>query len=277
MTETNRQIALDYILDQIKKERSFNMANLVDSRLYSDKYKDLNDEAIADAWFNLFLDGWITPGIDQSSGNWLYKGWFTVTPYGKSQIESIGPDYFPVFLDPVSTITELKKTISNIDPIALRYFEESLWAIKKRLFLSAIVTMGCASERSILLLVEAVLDYYDDASLRSSFDKSDKIKPKFELLKKTIKDRSLKKDLLSMFSSDVEKCRDVKYLFIDFDNILDQMFQIYRTNRNDAGHPSGIIFDMDITRAEAAMFRKYCKIIYGLVSYIETAISMRPP
>ena len=151
----------------------------------------------------------------------------------------------------------------------------ALWAIKKHLYLSAIVTMGCASERSILLLIEATLDYYNDQELREQFNKSDKIKPKFELFKKIIEKRRLKRELAEIFRSDVIKSDDLKRQFIDFDNTLDQMFQIYRTNRNDAGHPSGIEFDQDITRAEAAMFRKYCRIIYNLISYLNEATSLR--
>lgn len=198
-----------------------------------------------------------------------------ITSYGKTQLGLLGEDYYPVFLDPVSTISGLRSTIPKIDDVALSYFEESLWAIKKHLFLSAIVTMGCASERSILLLIEATLDYYDDQKLRDEFNKSDKIKTKFELFKNTIAKRGLKRELLTILESDLTKCSELKRLFIDFDNTLDTMFQIYRTNRNDAGHPSGIAFDKDITRAEAAMFRKYCKIIYGLIAYIEEAKNLK--
>jgi hypothetical protein len=135
--------------------------------------------------------------------------------------------------------------------------------------------MGCASECSILLLIDAMLDYYDDITLWERFNKSDKIKSGYELFKKTIEEKGLKRELLSLFVGDKSKYDDLKHLFIDFETTLDTMFQIYRTNRNDAGHPSGIEFDQDITRAEAAMFRKYCKIIYGLIAYINEAKSLK--
>lgn len=277
MPKMDGQLALDFVLELLRRDKHIhNLSNYLDSRdrIFDGKYREVGKNAIVEAWTNLFLDGWIGPDPSQSSDS-LTHGWLRLTSYGKSQLESIGEDYYPIFLDPGSTIQALKSTIPNIDIIALKYFEESLWAIKKHLYLSAIVTMGCASERSILLLIEATLDYYNDQELREQFNKSDKIKPKFELFKKIIEKRRLKRELAEIFRSDVIKSDDLKRQFIDFDNTLDQMFQIYRTNRNDAGHPSGIEFDQDITRAEAAMFRKYCRIIYNLISYLNEATSLR--
>lgn len=275
MPEKDVQLAVDYVLEILKKTKDIvNIYNYLDTdtrkTAFGGKYKEVDKDAIVEAWTNLFLDGWIGPDPTQMNGD-LVGGWLRITSYGKSQLESIGEDYYPVFLDPVSTISRLKDTIPNIDPLALKYFEESLWAIKKHLFLSAIVTMGCASECSILQLIDEMLDYYDDTNLQERFSRSDKIKFKYELFKKTLEERGLKKELLSLFASDQRKYEDLKRLLIDFDTIIDRMFQIYRTNRNDAGHPSGIEFDQDITRAEAAMFRKYCRIIYGLIAYINEA------
>lgn len=277
MSEKNGLSALDYILKTLKEDRdgSANLSNILDDRkdTFKGEYKEVDENSIDEAWLNLFLDGWIRPKAH--TGDWLNTNWFQLTSYGESQLGMIDDDYYPVFLDPISTISSLKSEISNIDSIALKYFEESLWAIKKHLFLSAVVTMGCASECSILLLIDTMLDYYDDADLRTNFRKFDRIKPRYELFKKTIEKSGLKKELLSLFESNQNKYDDLKHLFIDFETFLDRMFQIYRINRNDAGHPSGIEFDQDITRCEAAMFRRYCKIIYGLIAYMNEAKSIK--
>jgi len=150
----------------------------------------------------------------------------------------------------------------------LKYFKEALWAIQKNLYLSAAVTMGCASECSIIALIDAVMEYYSDTDLDSKFNNENKIKPKFELLKNTIRDKKLKKDLLQKFEHDKDKHDDLSKLFIDFETMLEMMFHIYRINRNEAGHPTGVEYDKDIARSQAAMFRKYCKIIYGMIGYI---------
>jgi len=178
MPKMDGQLALDFVLELLRRDKHIhNLSNYLDSRdrIFDGKYREVGKNAIVEAWTNLFLDGWIGPDPSQSSDS-LTHGWLRLTSYGKSQLESIGEDYYPIFLDPGSTIQALKSTIPNIDIIALKYFEESLWAIKKHLYLSAIVTMGCASERSILLLIEATLDYYNDQELREQFNKSDKIK-----------------------------------------------------------------------------------------------------
>ena len=239
MPEKDGQLAIDFAIESLKAEGKVNLANALAYRktAFGGRYKDVDEDAIIDAWTNLFIDGWIGPDPDQSSGDW-FKGWLRITSYGKTQLGLIENDCYPVFLDPKSTIQELQKTIPHIDPLALRYFEEALWAIKKHLFLSATITMGGASEASILSLIDAVIDYYGDTTLNAAFDRNDKIKPKFDLLLSTMKDRNLKKDLLAVFNSDRGKCDNIREIFINVETILRRMFDIYRINRNDAGHPT---------------------------------------
>jgi len=262
--ERDEQKAFDSVLKYLKnkKDSSIMFWNvLLEYKQYdSGIFADVDPDDVSEILQDLFLDGWFSPDYTQS-GNWL-----RLTSYGKSQLEL---DYKPVFLDPVATIQEIEESIPNMDSIALDYFRESLWAIKKRLYLSATVTMGCASERSILLLIEAVLDHYsNDKTLISQFNKSYSIKKKFNLLIKAIKDKDLKNELLLKYQSDNDKIDEINRLFVDIDTHLDQMFSIYRINRNDAGHPTGRKFNEDIVKATAAMFKNYCEIIYGLISHL---------
>lgn len=221
-------------------------------------YRDLDLELVSESWQNLFLDGWFSPDPKRPEG-------YILTTYGKSQLERA---YHPVFLDPVSTIQDIRDSIRNMDSVALDYFQESLWAIKKGLYLSATVTLGCASEQSILLLIEAILDYYGDDELRVKFNNRRSIKSKFDLLVETIQNKNLKKEVPEKFRSDKVKYEEITRLFIDFDTMLNQIFSIYRINRNEAGHPTGRHFDEDIVKANAAMFKKYCEVIFGLISYL---------
>lgn len=263
--ERDEQKAFDSVLKYLKNKKDspilFQNLLLDYEQFESGIFEDVNLDDVSEILQELFLDGWFSPDNTQRSGNWL-----RLTSYGRSQLEL---DYKPVFLDPVATIQEIEESIPNMDSIALDYFRESLWAIKKRLYLSATVTMGCASERSILLLIEAVLNYYsNDKTLISNFNKSNSIKKKFNLLIKTIKDKDLKNELLSKYQSDNDKIDEIRRLFVDIDTHLDQMFSIYRINRNDAGHPTGRKFNEDIVKATAAMFKNYCEIIYGLISHL---------
>lgn len=263
--EKDDQKALDVILAKLKStSRHINLRNILIGIKQSktrgeEPYKDIDLDQASEVLQNLFLDGWFSQDIDQ------LENWLILTSYGRSQLEM---DYHPVFLDPTSTIQDIKGSIPSIDSVALDYFQEALWAIKKRLYLSATVTMGCASEQSILLLIEAVLNHYGDDTLRQEFDKLGSIKNKFELLMKSIKQKNLKNELLENYKQDTEKCEDIKRLFIDIDTLLNQMFSIYRINRNDAGHPTGRKFTEEIVKANAAMFKKYCEIVYGLILYL---------
>lgn len=258
MPEKEGQPPINFILERLRKETYHGFSLNNELGLAKDyggsSHEPLNEKAIGEAWLKLFLDGWIKtePGKVGNS-DWLNAEHFKLTSYGRRQLKQIGEDkdYYPVFLDPDGTISKLKSDIPNIDLIALDYFEEALWAIQKNLYLSAAVTMGCASECSILALIDAVVDYYNssDPDLNNKFNRDNRIKPKFEVLKNTIRDKGLKKDLLDKFKPDKVKCDDINRKFIDFETMLDMMFHIYRINRNDAGHPTGTEYDKDIARS----------------------------
>lgn len=261
--ERDEQKAFESVLKYLKnkKDSPILFQNVLQEYKHHESgfFADVGPDDVSEILQDLFLDGWFSPDHIQ------FGDWLRLTSYGRSQLEL---DYKPVFLDPVATIQEIEESIPNMDSIALDYFRESLWAIKKRLYLSATVTMGCASERSILLLIEAIVDHYNDKTLTSKFSKSYGIKKKFDLLIKTIKEKGLKNELLSKYQSDNDKIDEINRLFVDFDTHLDHMFSIYRINRNDAGHPTGRKFNEDIVKSTAAMFKNYSEIIYGLISHL---------
>ena len=268
--ERDEQKTLKWVLDELKRnpDSSIMIKNILFSlndfkaRSPSDRYEGVDLEYAAEILQSLYLDGWFRPDWNNTNSDWL-----KLSSYGRSQLDL---DYQPVILDPVVTIKDLKDSIPNIDSITLDYFTETLLAIKKRgLWLSATVTMGCASEQSILLLIEAILNYYNDEKLIIKFNNCYTIKTKFDLLMETIKQRNLKKDLLTKFKSDKSKCDEISRLFNDVDVLLNQMFSIYRINRNDAGHPSGRKFDENIVKSNASMFKKYCEVVYGLIALVE--------
>jgi hypothetical protein len=48
-------------------------------------------------------------------------------------------------------------------------------------------------------------------------------------------------------------------------NIIDSTFDIIRTTRNDAGHPSGNIIEKETVHANLLLFPIFCRRIYGLI------------
>ncbi len=260
--DSEDQYALRLLLDALKLDRgTFDIHNFVGLRRDRKMLKPSLD-SILEQYQNLYLDGWFIMDLEQGCRPNFVK----LSTYGKAQLRL---DYLPVFLDPISTITELKKAIPDIDNIILDYYAESLLCLKKRLFFASIVTMGCASERTILLLIEAIQKYYDDIELNKKFENLKNVKLKFELMLQTIKERKLKTELLEQSKDNSQTTERIKNLFIDVDTHLEQMFSIYRINRNDAGHPTGKEFSLDIVRTQAAMFIRYCEVIYSLMSHLQ--------
>ena len=99
MPKMDGQLALDFVLELLRRDKHIhNLSNYLDSRdrIFDGKYREVGKNAIVEAWTNLFLDGWIGPDPSQSSDS-LTHGWLRLTSYGKSQLESIGEDYYPIY------------------------------------------------------------------------------------------------------------------------------------------------------------------------------------
>ncbi len=54
----------------------------------------------------------------------------------------------------------------------------------------------------------------------------------------------------------------------DYITILTGVFQMIRTNRNNAGHPTGKAIDKDTLFGNLQVFIPYCKYIYRLKDYL---------
>lgn len=59
--------------------------------------------------------------------------------------------------------------------------------------------------------------------------------------------------------------------FVEIETIIDTLFQIYRINRNDAGHPIGVTMDKDALRCNLAAFRRYAETIFGIKDALDKA------
>lgn len=192
---------------------------------------------------------------------------YELSPYGKLVSEKIEEDF--IVLDPSSTIEKLKNTVPNIDAIAVMYYEESVKAYKADLLLAATVTLGASAERSILLLIDGFNKFTKDTNIEKKFDDAKSIKTKYDLLKQFYNDKKVGKQLKSLQSSRKTKVNNLDSILIDFETTLDNMFNIYRINRNDAGHPTGKAMEKDVVRANLAMFKRFAQTVYGMIDALE--------
>lgn len=75
MPQKDGQLAIDFAIECLKSSDLSSLANALAYRktAFDGKYKEIGEDAIVDAWTNLFLDGWIGPDPHQGSGDW-FKG-----------------------------------------------------------------------------------------------------------------------------------------------------------------------------------------------------------
>jgi hypothetical protein len=52
--------------------------------------------------------------------------------------------------------------------------------------------------------------------------------------------------------------------------ILERVFYLIRTARNDAGHPTGRKIEKEVIHANLLLFPSYCKRVYGLIEYFSS-------
>lgn len=179
--------------------------------------------------------------------------WLSLSEYGKIAIASSNP----IPNDPTGYLSRIKRDISNIDEIIETYLAESIRTYNINQLLSSTITLGCASERALILLIEVYENTFNDEIAKSNFSK--KISGKFI---KTQFDE-LNRSINSILHTLPYELKD------NYTNTLTGVFQMIRYNRNDAGHPTGKSIDKEALFASLQVFIPYCKFIYNMIEYFE--------
>jgi hypothetical protein len=203
---------------------------------------------IEDIIWDLIMEGLVRPGSKAGEG----LPWFHVSEYGKTVLITQLPQPY----DPDGYLTEIR-SIPNIDDVIISYLEESLKAFRIHCHLSSVITLGCASEKAILLLIEACKLAISNPGDQADFEKKTDtlaIKRKHDEFQNLLKARI--SPLLS---------RELKE---NLDNYLIGLFSIIRSTRNDAGHPSGKEIRREPLYAYLATFPEYLKKVYDLIDWL---------
>lgn len=204
-------------------------------------------EMIRQIMWDLIIERVLTIGT-YNEDSWP---WFSLTEYGKKVVESTEP----VPNDPAGYLDRIEREIPQLDPIIKKYLSESIRTYNINQLLSATITLGCASEKSLLILIDV---------FANSFIHDHKVEQfKNKINNKSIKiqfdefDKSIRKILPAM-PYDIRE---------NYTNTLTGIFQMIRYNRNQAGHPTGTSIDKDTLFANLQVFIPYCKYIYSLIDY----------
>jgi hypothetical protein len=208
-------------------------------------------EKVRQIIWSLILEGVLVPGSDEYNASLPF---LRVTDYGRKCLEAgqILPH------DPEGYIEKLRQQVPEIDETIVIYVTEALQTFLRGNFLASAVMLGVASERAILLLIEAFINSISNLEKREKIQK--KIEQTFSILKR-----------FELFRKNIEPLKNVlrNRVADDLDIILDGIFNLIRITRNDAGHPTGKKIDRTQAFANLRLFIPYCKRIYELIDYFQ--------
>jgi hypothetical protein len=208
------------------------------------KYKNWIEDIIWD----LIIEGVVRPGSGNNNG----LPWYHVSEYGKTVLGNNPPQPY----DPDGYLARVK-AIPNIDDVILACLEESLKAFRIHCLLSSMITLGCASEKAILLLIDACQNSLGNPAEKNAFIKKTdtiSIKRKHDEFQNIFKAK-----ILPSLPYDIKE---------NLDNYLTGLFSIIRTHRNDAGHPSGKVIQREHLYTYLVTFPSFLEKIYTLIEWL---------
>lgn len=205
-------------------------------------------ELVREVIWNLIIERVITLGMNSDNPTWP---WLKLTAYGKTIVSS----KLPVPHDPSGYLKQINIEIPALDKVILIYLKESINTYNINALLSATITLGCASEKALLLLIESYTNAIQGTTRQQKFRQRTEgkmIKRQFDEFTKAIR------NIIGNMPNDVSD---------GIDNILLGIFEMIRNYRNDAGHPTGKIPCKEQIYANLQVFITYCKKVYQLKDY----------
>lgn len=207
-------------------------------------------DRVADIYWDLLVEGIVRPGRSDGMNSGL--AWFHVTDHGKSILRGLASSPY----DPDGYLTGLSSSIASIDPVILTYLNESLRTFRIGCYLSSTISLGCASEKAILQLIDTLASVQPATSNFKSKTDGKHIKTQFEEMNKL---------LTGKYQPTMpQELRD------SLDIYLNGIFTLLRIQRNDAGHPSGKTVDREEAHANLSLFQGYLKRVYNVMDWVRT-------
>ena len=212
---------------------------------------DKDYSRVQSIFWDLFVEGVVRPGLNDGLSNDL--PFFHVTEWGVEKLRG-GRD---TPYDPDGYFKRLAAAVPGLDPVVVAYLRESLHTFRIDCLLSSAITLGCASEKALLLLVgayaaaladgrrEAFLRKTEGQAIRRQYDEFGKV---------------LEGHLRPMLPGEVKE---------NLDSALTTMFNLFRTHRNEAGHPTGKVVSREEQFAHILAFPFYVRKVYELIAWIK--------
>ena len=147
---------------------------------------------------------------------------------------------------PEEIVSDLEERVEELDPVVRQYYLESIRAYQEGLYISSIICLGAASERAIHCLAGAIQPL--SKKYQENIEKQRNISDLTKYLSGV---------LFNIFGDEKGFAKELKEL-------LDELGQLYRKNRNDAGHPETVEQTSWLGQGQAGrldLFRRYITTI----------------
>lgn len=175
-------------------------------------------ELTRDVFWDLFRQGFITLGLDDSNAQWPF---FRLSHFGQEALNTGSPF---LFHDTNSFLKLVRAEIPDLSSPATTYLSEACAAFYAGCLLSSCVMLGVAAEAEFLELVDVAIKNTSHGQKFSSVEKVTFIAQKISKFQACI--LPLAKQLPK------EATEDLETNFLAIQSVL-------RIARNDAGHPTG--------------------------------------
>ena len=152
-------------------------------------------------------------------------------------------------------IRKIETQTGRLDDVARGYLSESYREAEAELWLSSTFMLGAASERLIYVLAEHISRLLADPAATTRLNNMTKVRHRKEWIVSQLT------DLQRRFSPN-------RKAFTDVEDKFDSLYNTYRYQRNEAGHPRDIPYAPDIPQAKAMLlsFGVYCKAVYEILA-----------
>ena len=175
-------------------------------------------ELVRDVFWDLFRQGFITLGLDDSNPQWPF---FRLSHFGKTRLATGRPYQFT---DTSTYIAMVRSHAPALDPITQMYLEEAVSSFYAGCYLASAVMLGAAAEKMFMDLLDVVLANPAQA-------------PRFQ---GAVRERHvLPKMTRFLRDLDQQKANLPQDLLEDLETHFAAIQAIIRRSRNDAGHPTG--------------------------------------
>ena len=223
------------------------------SRVSANTYPPGDQAKIIEIIWSLIVQGVLVPGLNDANEGWPF---LRLTDYGRRCLaeERLLPH------DPDGFLLQFTKEVPSADSVIVDYLEEALQCFLRGQNRAAAVMLGGASEKAVLLLFEAYGNAITNPIRQKKFfedlERANSIFRKYEIFDKRF--ATTRPQLPIELQENVN-------------SLLRGVFDLIRSSRNDAGHPtSGVLVDRDTVYSHLRLFVPYCKRIYGLIDWLST-------